>query len=72
MGLSAQDSVFHHLQSHSWHVKKREPITQQQSFKVKEDTRFHAECFKYSLEQSDLTDSSSREVLIGEQLKVLE
>ena len=72
MGLFAQDSVFHHLQSHSWHVKKREPISQQQSFKVKEDTRIHAECFKYSLEQSDLTDFSSRAMLIWEQLRDIE
>ena len=72
MGLSAQDSVFRHLQSHSWHVKKRELIPQQQSFKVKEDTRIHEECFKYSLEQSDLTDSSSRVMLIWEQLRVVE
>ena len=55
-------SVFHHLQSR--HVKMREPIAQQRPFKVKEDIRIHAEYFKYSLEQSDLIDSSSRVMLI--------
>ena len=51
--------------------RKENLIPEQWPCKVKEDTRIHAECFIYSLEESDVPNSS-RAMLIGEQLKVLE